>query len=393
MAETPKKKIRWSAAWQEARALIWARRWRLTLGLVLMLVNRSPAWCCRWSTKYFIDDVDRQAPDATLLPPLALVVGGATIVQAITSFALSQVLGVAAQRAITDMRRRVEEHVMRLPVRYFDTTQTGVLISRIMNDAEGIRNLVGTASCSWSAASSTAVVALGLLLLPELAADAGHDLVVLGGVRRRDGYAFKTLRPLFRERGKINAEVTGRLNQALGGVRIVKTYTAEKREDLVFTKGVHKLLRNIAQVDDRRVGDQRASRASSIGAIGVITIIVGGRAIVAGTMTRRRSACSYIVVHGLAGDADRPDRVDRHADHARRSPASIASARFSTRAREDADDASRGAARRLARRHRVRGRLVRVQPGRAGAEGRVVPRAGRARRRRWSDRPARARAR
>src|SRR4029453_568628 len=141
--EPKKKKIRWSAAWTEARDLIIARRWRLALGMLLMLINRLAGLVLPWTTGTFFDDVIGKGQTG-LLTTIAWAVGLATLVQAVTSFALSQVLGVAAQRAITDMRRRVEEHVMRLPVRYFDKTQTGVLISRVMNDAEGIRNLVGT---------------------------------------------------------------------------------------------------------------------------------------------------------------------------------------------------------------------------------------------------------
>ena len=271
-----KPKIRWSAAWTEARDLIWARRRRLTLGLVLMLMNSGAGLVLPWTTKSLLDDVILPGR-AEGLAPLAWAVAGATLVQAITSFALSQVLGVAAQRAITDMRRRVEEHVMRLPVRYFDTTQTGVLISRVMNDADGIRNLVGTGLAQLTGGVVTALVALGVLLYLnwQLTAFTIGVLVLFGGAM---GYAFRTLRPLFRDRGKITAEVTGRLNQALGGVRVVKTYTAERREDLVFTKGAHRLFRNIAK---SMTGVSAVGSFSSVivGIIGVITIVVGGQAI------------------------------------------------------------------------------------------------------------------
>src|SRR5262245_7944683 len=137
-----KKKVDYGNAWQEARVLIAARSGRLALGLGLMLINRIAGLVLPASSKYLIDDVIGRR-QVQLLVPLALAAGAATIVQALTSFALSQVLGVAAQRAITDMRRRVEAHVAKLPVNYFDSTKAGVLISRIMTDAEGIRNLVG----------------------------------------------------------------------------------------------------------------------------------------------------------------------------------------------------------------------------------------------------------
>ena len=138
-----KKRITLSSAWSDARELIWAHRYRLALGMMLMIVNRLAGLVLPTSSKYVIDDVIMEHR-SQLLVPLAMAAGAATIVQALSSFALSQVLGVAAQRAITEMRKSVQEHVARLPIRYFDSTQTGVLISRIMTDAEGIRNLVGT---------------------------------------------------------------------------------------------------------------------------------------------------------------------------------------------------------------------------------------------------------
>jgi ABC-type multidrug transport system fused ATPase/permease subunit len=291
----PKKKIRWSAAWAEARELIKARRGRLALGLVLMLVNRLASLVLPESTKYLFDDVIARH-DLALLGTIGWAVAGATVVQAATSFANSQVLGVAAQHAITDMRRRVEEHVLRLPVRYFDQTQTGVLISRVMTDAEGIRNLVGTGLVQLTGSVVTAAIVVFILFYINWQLTA-LTIVVLAGFGGAMSVAFRTLRPIFRERNQITAEVTGRLNQSLGGVRIVKTYTAEKREDLVFTRGVHRLLRNIAR---SMTGASAMMGVSSVvvGIIGVITIVVGGRAIVGGTMTQG-DLVSYIAFTAL----------------------------------------------------------------------------------------------
>jgi len=277
-----KKKIRWSKAWGEARRLITEHRARLALGLFLMLISRLAGLVLPACSKFLIDDViGKQRHD--LLPLLALAAGAATLVDAGTSFALSQILGVAAQRAITDMRRSVQAHVMRLPVPYFDSTQTGVLISRIMTDAEGIRNLVGTGLVQLTGSMVTGVLALGVLfyLNWKLTLVTLAVLSCFGGIMMT---AFKKLRPLFRERGKINAEVTGRLTESLGGIRIVKSYTAEKREQIVFTHGVHRLFRNVAR---SITGVSATSSASTviIGAIGVIMIMVGGRAIVTGRMT------------------------------------------------------------------------------------------------------------
>src|SRR6266540_4062994 len=239
-----KKRITPAAAWREARELIWAHRYRLALGMMLMIVNRLVGLVLPASSKYLIDDVIIKH-SSELLVPLALAAGAATLVQALSSFALSQVLGVAAQRAITEMRKSVQEHVERLPIRYFDSTQTGVLISRIMTDAEGIRNLVGTGLVQLLGGLVTASIALGVLfwLNWKLTAISILVLALFGGGM---AYAFANLRPLFRERGKLNAEVTGRLAETLGGIRIVKAYRSERGERLVFARGAHRLFRNIA---------------------------------------------------------------------------------------------------------------------------------------------------
>ena len=291
----PKKKLSAQAALREARALILARKGRLALGLALMLVSRVVGLVLPATSKYLIDDVIGKGR-ADLLMPLAFAAGAATIVQAVTSFALSQVLGVAAQRAITDMRRRIEAHVARLPVRYFDSTQAGVLISRIMSDAEGIRNIVGTGLVQLTGSIVTAVIALGILFYLNW----WLTLATLGALAAFGGamaLAFNRLRPLFRERGKINAEVTGRLNETLGGIRIVKTYTAEKREELVFTKGVHRLFRNIAK-SITGVSAITAFSTVVVGVIGVIMIVIGGRSILSGAMTLG-DFIFYLVLTGL----------------------------------------------------------------------------------------------
>jgi subfamily B ATP-binding cassette protein MsbA len=258
-------------------------------------VNRLSGLVLPATSKYLIDDVIGRGR-AELLTPLALAAGAATVVQAVTSFSLSQVLGVAAQRAITDMRRTVEAHVARLPVSYFDSTQAGVLISRIMSDADGIRNLVGTGLVQLTGSVVTAIAALGYLFYLNwwLTAITLLALLAFGGAM---ALAFNRLRPLFRERGKINAEITGRLNETLGGIRIVKTYTAEKREELVFTKGVHRLFRNVAQ-SITGVSSITAFSSVIVGVIGVIMMVVGGRAILAGHMTLG-DFIAYIFFTGL----------------------------------------------------------------------------------------------
>ena len=277
-----KKKIDSQAAWREFRELLWVHRRRLAIGLTLMMISRLSGIVLPALSKYVIDDVIGKGRHELLLP-IALAAGAATIVQAITSFGLSQILGVAAQRAITEMRKRVQAKVMRLPVRYFDSTQTGVLLSRIMSDADGIRNLVGTGLVQLVGGVVTAIISLGVLLYLNWRMTL-VTAAVLGTFGGGMAYAFKRLRPLFRERGKIQAEVTGRLTEALGGIRIVKSYTAEKREEIVFTTGAHRLFRNIAQ---SMTGVSATTSGSTviIGVVGVVMIWMGGNDIVAGRMT------------------------------------------------------------------------------------------------------------
>ncbi|HVF30734.1 MAG TPA: ABC transporter ATP-binding protein [Pyrinomonadaceae bacterium] len=282
MADKPKKKVNYSSAWAEARKIIWNARWRLALGSVLLLVSRLAGMVLPASTKYIGDEVFTNR-NYGLIKWIALAIGISTLVQGVTSFALSQILGVAAQLAITNMRMRVQRHIERLPISYFDSTQSGQLISRIMNDAEGIRNLVGTGLGQILGSVVTAVIAVGVLfyLNWQLTFATIIVLLIFGGALL---YAFKVLRPIFRERGEITAEVTGRLGESLGGIRIVKAYTAEKREELSFTRGAHRLFRNIAK---SITGVSAISSFSSvvIGAVAVVMIVIGGNAVQAGTMT------------------------------------------------------------------------------------------------------------
>ena len=280
--EEQKKRPSMSAVWREAKDLIWEHRWRLALGFGLMLVSRLLGLVLPASSKFVVDEVIGKGR-LELLTPIALAVGAATIVQAATSFALSQILGVAAQRAITEMRKTVQSHVVRLPVGYFDSTQSGVLISRIMTDAEGIRNLVGTGLVQLSGSIVTAAIALVVLFWLNWQLTL-VTLAILGAFGGGMAYAFNHLRPIFRERGKINAEVTGRLAESLGGIRTVKAYSAERRETIAFARGAHRLFRNVAKT---LTGISATSAFSSVvvGAIGVAMTVVGGRAIVAGEMT------------------------------------------------------------------------------------------------------------
>ena len=277
-----KPRVNSARAWSETRALMWTHRRSLAIGCVLMLVNRLSGLVLPASSKYLIDNVLSQGRIELLLP-LALATGGATIVQAITSFALSQVVSIAAQRAITDMRIAVQHHILHLPVSYFDSTKTGVLISRIMTDAEGIRNLVGTGIVQLVGGLLTATIAMGVLFYTSWQLTS-VTLVVLALFGVMMAVAFKRLRPIFRERSVINAEVTGRLTETVGGVRIVKVYTAEAREERVFAGGAERLFVNVRSTitGTSAVG---AGTTAIVGVIGVLLTIMGGRAIIAGQMT------------------------------------------------------------------------------------------------------------
>jgi ABC-type multidrug transport system fused ATPase/permease subunit len=282
VSDPKKRKTNITNAWAEARELVWAHRGRLALGIVLMLVNRLAGLVLPASSKFLIDDVIGKGR-AELLMPLALAAGAATLVDATTAFALSQVLGVAAQRAIANMRMSMQRHITRLPTSYFDSTQTGVLISRVMNDADGIRNLVGSGLVQMVGGLVTAVIALGVLFYLNWQLTL-MSIVVLAMFAAGMIVAFGKLRPLFRERGKITAELSGRLAESFGGIRIVKAYIAEEREDRVFETGAMKLFTNVRKTLTG-ISAVTSFGGVVIGAIGVVMMIIGGRAILAGTMT------------------------------------------------------------------------------------------------------------
>jgi subfamily B ATP-binding cassette protein MsbA len=271
-----------SRAWKETRELLREHKGSLTIGLALMVVNRFSGIVLPYTSKYLVDDIiGKRRVD--MLMPLAAIAAAATIIQGATSFALSQVVSVAAQRAITEMRKRVQAHVLRLPISYFDSTKTGALISRIMTDAEGVRNLVGTGLIQLVGSILTAVLAVGILFyINWKLTSATLVALILFGLMMTT--AFKRLRPMFRERGAINAEVTGRLTETIGGIRLVKVYTAEPRERLVFARGAHKLFRNVAKTitGTSAVG---AGTAVLTGLIGVLLIVIGGRSVLNGSMT------------------------------------------------------------------------------------------------------------
>ena len=280
--EQPRPKLKASHIYRDLRDLVWPRRYLFALGLVLVFINRAASLVLPTSTKYLIDDVV-QPQRLDLLTPLVLIVGLAVVVQAITSFALTQLLSASAQRLIAEMRIRVQGHIGRLPVRYYDSNKTGALVSRIMSDVEGVRNLVGTGLVELIGGLFTAVIAFVLLINSNatLTLVALSFLMVFGLILRR---AFKHIRPIFRERGKINAEVTGRLTETLGGVRIVKGFHAEEREAAVFEAGAMRLFENVRR---SLMATSTISLTSTLlmGIVSATVMMIGGRLLIQGTMT------------------------------------------------------------------------------------------------------------
>ncbi|MFY7923642.1 MAG: ABC transporter ATP-binding protein [Gemmatimonas sp.] len=269
-------------AWGEARALILQHRKSVSIGLVLMLISRASSFVLPYSTKYVLDEVLPQK-DLRMLGLVALAGLGATIVQTLTGYALSQVVSVAAQQAIAQLREEVQGHLIRLPVRYFDSTKSGVLVSRVMSDPEGIRNLIGTGLIQLTGGILSAIAAMAVLLHLnwKLTLATVVPIAVFGAGM---SVAFKRLRPVFRERSVINAEVTGRLTETLGGIRLIKVYTAEEREKEVFGKGVQRLFQNIAKTITGTSLTGTLGLAV-VGVIGVIVMYVGGGDVMRGTTT------------------------------------------------------------------------------------------------------------
>ncbi len=283
-APKPAKKAKnMSATWRDARALMWTHRKKLAVGFVLMVISRLSGFVLPAGSKYLIDTILGEPKRMEMLVPLALAVGAAAIVGAITTYSISQIVSVTAQGAIMDMRRRVQAHVTRLPISFFDSTKTGVLISRIMTDAEGIRNLVGTGIVQLVGGVFTAVFALSALFyINWLLTSMTLALLTVFGIGM--GMAFKRLRPLFRERGEINSQVTGRLSETLSGIRIVKAYGVESREQGVFAKGVDELFQNVKK-SITGVAAISTFAGLVIGGVGIMMILVGGKAIAGGSMT------------------------------------------------------------------------------------------------------------
>ena len=262
--------------------LVRPRRGLLAIGFVLMIVNRVSGLVLPASTKFLIDDVIGKR-DTGMLNLLILAVVSATVIQGATSFSLTQLLSKEGQRLIAELRRKVQRHIGRLPVSYYDSNKTGTLVARIMSDVEGVRNLIGTGLVELLGGLLTAAIALVVLVrISPLMTGLSAAFVIAFGLTLRK--AFGAIRPIFKERGKINAEVTGRLTESLGGVRVIKGYHAEEREEMVFAAGVKRLLDNVLK-SMTSMSLMSLSATLLMGVVGSIVMYIGTRQILAGTLT------------------------------------------------------------------------------------------------------------
>ncbi len=262
--------------------LVRPRRGILAVGFLLMVINRVSGLVLPYSTKFLIDSVITKH-HVELLRPLVLLVLLATAIQGVTSFSLTQLLSKAAQRLIAELREHVQKHISRLPVAFYDSNKTGNLVSRIMSDVEGVRNLLGTGLVDLAGGLLTAGIALVVLFrISSLMTAIAFGFLLCFGLSLKK--AFTTIRPIFRERGKINAEVTGRLAESLGGVRVIKGYHAEEREEAVFAGGVRRLLENVMRTLTA-TSVMGLSASLLMGIVGAVIMYVGARQIMAGSMT------------------------------------------------------------------------------------------------------------
>ncbi len=268
--------------WPDIREMILPRRKIFALGFLLMVINRLCALVLPGSTKFLIDNIIGKK-QAQWLVPLVSAVLAATVIQGLTTFSLTQLLSKSAQRLISELRQKVQQHIGLLPVAYYDSNKSGALVSRIMSDVEGIRNLVGTGLVDFAGGLLLAMIALVVLLYlsPLMTVLAAIFVAAFSFTLKR---AFTTIRPIFRERGKINAEVTGRLTESLGGVRVVKGYHAEEREAEVFAGGVQRLLANVIR-SLTAMSVMSLSATVLMGVVGALVWYVGARQILANRLT------------------------------------------------------------------------------------------------------------
>ena len=267
---------------QVFKTIIWPRRRHLFLGLFLIIISRFSGLVLPGASKYLIDEVIPSGNMDSLMVLVAVVVL-AIAVQSVTSYALTQILSVEAQHLISQLRSKVQRHIIQLPVRFFDNAKTGELVSRIMTDVEGVRNLVGTGFAQMIGGILTALISLGLLIYisPLMTVYVLVPVLIFGLISLK---AFGKIRPIFRERGKINAEVTGRLTETIGGIRVIKGFNAEAQEIKTFEQGVERLFLNVkASLTATSMVTSAATLLLGLASAGIMGI--GGYMIMDGEMT------------------------------------------------------------------------------------------------------------
>ena len=276
------KRTRLSSSWPEVWALVYPRRWIMLSGLGLLIVNRVAALALPLSTKYLVDDVVIKH-HASLLLLLVAAVLGATFIQAGTSFALTQMLSKSAWVLITDLRIKVQARIARLPIRYYDSNRTGTLVSRIMSDVEGIRNLVGTGLMDFVGSLLTACLSFFILMRisPTMTLLSFGILALFSLALRR---VFALQRNIYHDRSVTFAEITGRLTESLAGARVVKGYRAEDRESAQFAASVRRLLKSYMK-SITATSFMSLSSTAVVGIVGSIVMYLGARQMLGGHMT------------------------------------------------------------------------------------------------------------
>ena len=278
---TPKKKPKVTMT-QAFKTIIWPRRNLVFIGLILIVIKSLSGLVLPWQSKVLLDEVVPSKDPSHLYTLIAIVIT-AILLQAVTSFLLTRILSVQAQYLISELRAQVQKKVLSLPISFFDNTKSGALVSRIMSDVEGVRNLIGTGLVQLVGGSITAIISLILLinLNPWMTLFVFVPISIFGIIALK---AFKYIRPIFRKRGKINAEVKGRLTETLAGVRVIKAFNAEAQENVVFEEGVDKLYQNVK----KSLTATALMTSSSTFLIGVATTGImgmGGYYMIEGTMT------------------------------------------------------------------------------------------------------------
>jgi ABC-type multidrug transport system fused ATPase/permease subunit len=282
MSKTTKKKVTKNHLRYVVKEILLPRKWLLLLGLVLIIINRLSGLVLPGSSKYLIDEVIAKS-NLELFKWLLIIVAAAVTLQATTSFFLTRLLSVEAQHLISLLRAKIQKHIIKMPVNFFDNSRSGELVSRIMSDVEGVRNLVGTGLVQLFGGVLTAIVAFTLLIRisPMMTLYVMVPLIVFGLISLK---AFGYIRPIFRKRREINAEVTGRLTESLNGVRVIKGFNAEDHEITTFESGVDRLFRNVKKsLTSTSLVTSSATLLLGLATVGIMA--VGGHMIIEGDLT------------------------------------------------------------------------------------------------------------